>query len=85
MDKVVNNSIKHTIDSNKFTNLKESIKAKKTMINDLTKMIKNIKHEIKLDKNELYGICNHEYRRVCTTTGCYAEYDYICKHCHKFK
>ena len=55
------------------------------MINDLTKMIKNIKHEIKLDKNELYGICNHEYRRVCTITGCYAEYDYICKHCHKFK
>ena len=34
MNKVVNDSINHTIDSNKFTNLKESIKAKKTMINE---------------------------------------------------
>ena len=77
--------MEHSTDPEKFTELKDRIKTKKKMINDLSKMIKNLKLEIKYDKKELYDICNHEYRRVCTTTGCYAEYDDICKHCNKYK
>lgn len=81
----MDNSIKYTTDPEKITELKNRIKEKKTLINNLTSMVKTLKTEIKDDKNELYSICNHEYRRVCTNTGCYAEYDYICRHCNKYK
>lgn len=69
----------------KFKIIKERITMKNRMITELNKMIRNIKTDIDLDKNELYSLCNHKYERECTTTGCYAEYDWICVYCRKYR
>ena len=65
--------------------LKTRISMKNKMIIELNKMVLNIKKEVNLDKKELYKICNHKYERECTTSGCYSEYDWICKYCGKYR
>ena len=71
--------------SEKFTIIKERINMKNKMVSDLNKMIRNIKKDISTDKTDLYKLCNHKYERECTTTGCYAEYDWICTYCGKYR
>ena len=69
----------------KFKQIKERINMKNKMVSELNKMISNIKKDIDIDKNDLYQICNHKYERECTTSGCYAEYDWICVYCRKYR
>lgn len=71
-----------TIEFNKLNNI---INKKKIYIYEIEKNIKILKKELNNDIIKLQSICNHEYYRECTTTGCYAEYDYICKYCKKYK
>jgi hypothetical protein len=69
----------------KYNLLQSRISMKNKMIIELNKMIRNMKNDLDLDKNELYNICSHKYERECTTSGCYAEYDWICKYCGKYR
>lgn len=69
----------------KYELLKNRIKLKYKMIDDLKDVIKKLNKEIKDDTNQLYELCNHKYERECTTSGCYAEYDYICQYCRKYR
>lgn len=68
-----------------YYDLKDIIEKKKKKIFEIEKNIKILKKELNNDIIKLQSICNHEYERECTTTGCYAEYDYICKHCNKYR
>jgi len=69
----------------KYELLMERIENKRINIGNLKNMIKILKEEIKYDTNQLYELCNHKYERECTTSGCYAEYDYICQYCRKYR
>jgi len=64
-----------------FEKLKISLKEKKQKRYNLEKTLRLLKYEIKQDTIDLQKICNHEYVRECTTSGCYAEYNNICKKC----
>jgi hypothetical protein len=68
-----------------FLKLKDIIIKKKSNIYDLEKNLRLIKSELKEQINQLQKICNHSYVRECTTSGCYAEYHYICKYCDYWK
>ena len=50
----------------------------------LIQINKFLKSDLKEDIKQLQNICVHQYKRECTTSGCYAEYEYICGYCRKF-
>ena len=50
----------------------------------LESKLKTLKSNNKIILSKLQKICDHEYVRECTTSGCYAEYHYICKKCDKW-
>lgn len=68
-----------------FNMIKKIIEEKKNKIYELERQIKVLRFECKDLSHKLQDNCKHEYVRECTTSGCYAEYHYICKHCNGWK
>ena len=71
--------------TSEFLELKDKINEKKDIVYQLEKNLKILRSELKDQINQLQSICNHSYVRECTTSGCYAEYHYICKYCDYWK
>lgn len=78
MDKSINNY-------SEFDLFKLLIQNQKHKIFNLKKILKKEENTLKNNIMQLQNICNHDYIRECTTSGCYAEYHYICKLCNKVK
>ena len=70
--------------SDKFLNLYESVKLKRNEIYKIKLNLKEEENNLKKLINDMQNNCNHNYVRECTTSGCYAEYNYICKFCDKW-
>ena len=73
------------IQSPVFESLKKKLENKKNKMYDIQKKLIEIKKEIKKDTEELQNSCIHQFERECTTTGCYAEYEWICRFCRKYR
>ena len=71
--------------TSEFFELKDIVKKKREQIYILEKELRHLKLDIKKQITKLQHICNHDYIRECTTSGCYAEYHYICKYCDYWK
>ena len=67
-----------------FDKLNRKINQNNCIITYLEKSLREIKSNNKKLKEQLYQVCDHEFVRECTTTGCYAEYHNICKKCGKW-
>ena len=68
-----------------YINLNNKIKNKRTAIYDLERSLQFLKSDLKEDIKQLQNICVHQYKRECTTSGCYAEYASICTHCRNWR
>ena len=71
--------------SPEFSELNTKIKKNRLEISKLNKQLSKLKSELSNNTKKLQSICNHKYLRECTTSGCYAEYDYICVYCNKYR
>lgn len=54
----------------------------KDMLKEIKDKEKTLIKLIKDSTNELYSVCNHQFVRECTTSGCYAEYHNVCQKCN---
>ena len=71
--------------SEEFNTINKQLTKMKDELYELQLLIKQKQKEVKNTKIKLQNVCKHEYKRECTTTGCYAEYEYICIYCRKFR
>ena len=78
-------NISSTSNINIFGTLKQVIIDKKETIWEQEKLLRKMKQELKNEVELLQSLCNHNYIRECATSGCYAEYHYICKNCQKIR
>lgn len=67
-----------------FDVIKKEYMSNKKEITLLESKLRILKSNNKIILNKLQKICDHEFVRECTTSGCYAEYHYICKKCDKW-
>ena len=68
-----------------YNKLKHVLQQKKDKMYNIQSTLYNLKREIRKDTERLENLCNHNYKRECTTEGCYTEYHYICINCGKFR
>ena len=68
-----------------YLRLKEKIGEKRRNLYILKNLVSEYDKDIKEDIENLQNMCTHKYERECTTSGCYAEYDWICVYCRKYR
>ena len=71
--------------TDEFINLKNERDNSRKEIRQLKNKLQTLQKEFKIKTKKLQSICKHNYVRECTTSGCYAEYHYICQNCYLWR